>query len=106
SVIRIRFRLCDVTGRNLSSPTVVPVATRVRNSAIGFESAANGAGNDSVDGLFRLTGGAYTFNLKTTGLPSGIYQLLFTVDGVEYSVPFVIRPSHDDAHADNGQSRR
>jgi hypothetical protein len=55
-------------------------------------------GNANPDNDFRFDGsqgssGGYMFNLKTTGLSSGTYQLLFTAsnDPVVHSVTFGVK---------------
>ncbi len=51
------------------------------------------AGNSNPDDNFRLTGDIYHFNLKTTGLPTGTYVLVFRAgnDALTRSVQFQIK---------------
>jgi len=51
----------------------------------GASSPAIDAGNANAGGVFRFDlslGPGYIFNLKTTGLGTGIYSLTFTVSGI------------------------
>jgi hypothetical protein len=51
------------------------------------------AGNANPDDNFRFDAGAYIFNLKTTGYPSGTYLLGFVVAGdpTQHTVQFSIK---------------
>ena len=51
------------------------------------------AGNANPDNNFRFDAGAYIFNLKTTGYPTGSYLLGFVVSGdpTTHTVQFSIK---------------
>jgi hypothetical protein len=49
-------------------------------------------GNSQPGNYFKYSGSHYQFNLKTTGLAAGTYQLFFSIAGdpIEHSVTFVV----------------
>jgi hypothetical protein len=76
STIPIKLELCTAQGKNLSSPAITL-------TAIGL---APNSGSSNPGGVFRYDstlapGGAYIYNLKTTGFHAGTYTLSFTVSG-------------------------
>jgi hypothetical protein len=90
--IVIRVSLCSPTGRDLSSESVRLTVSEIIGPG-GASITAQGEGNSNPGGVFRKTGKTYSFNLKTTGLASGAYQLKFRVSGdpVPQTVRFSIR---------------
>ena len=89
STIPIKLQLCDASNQNLSSSEV----TLTANDIDGNAELLTTAGNANPDTVFRLAGGQYILNLKTTGISSGTHTLDFTVSGdpVIHSVTFVIK---------------
>jgi hypothetical protein len=51
------------------------------------------SGNSNPDNNFRFTSGFYIYNLKTTGLGTGVYNLYFTagMDPVLHTVQFQVK---------------
>jgi hypothetical protein len=93
----IKLYVCTITGADVSSPGIVLNATKVTQIA-GFSGPVEDAGNANPDGNFRYDAtlgpsGGYIFNLKTTGLTTGTYNLNFTVSGVSssYTTPFGVK---------------
>lgn len=81
----IKVEVCDASGNNLSSPTIVLHATAIV-AASGVAGPVQDSGNANPDNDFRNVGGAgqnagYIFNLSTSGLTTGTYALQFTVTG-------------------------
>jgi hypothetical protein len=94
SDIPVMLALADVNGANLSSDTVEITVVGIATFANpGVLMPAKASGNANPGNRFRHTGNGYTYNLKTTGLASGTYLLIFSVanDPVLHSVQFVIR---------------
>ena len=96
STVPVRIRLCDTTGDNLSAPDIDVTALGLVNVDTGETAPAAASGGANPGNLFRydeeLAG--YIFNLGTSDLPVGTWQLLFAVSGsddVSYSTGFVIR---------------
>jgi subtilisin-like proprotein convertase family protein len=81
STIPIKIRLTDAFGQNLSSTNVVVTALRVEKISSYAPGILEDAGNSNSDDNFRFTNfdgaGGYIFNLKTTGLTTGTYALVF-----------------------------
>jgi hypothetical protein len=93
AVFPIKVTLCDASGNDVSSSTVVLHATAVKmfSAVVGAPESPGGANPDSA---FRFdstlgTSGGYIFNLSTKGLAGGAYSLQFTAtDPVTHSVGF------------------
>jgi len=86
ATIPIKLQLCDGSGNDLSSSSIVANATRVTQISTTISGAVENAGNSNPDNNFRFDAtlgstGGYIFNLKTTGLSTGTYSLNFTVTG-------------------------
>ena len=62
----------------LQNGMAATAVTKISTSATG---APADAGNSNPDSEFRFAGGAYIFNLQTTGLTTGVYELSFTATG-------------------------
>jgi hypothetical protein len=93
----IKLYLCDTNGLDVSSPGVVLNATRISLSS-GFTGGVEDAGNANPDSNFRYDAtlgpsGGYIFNLKTSGLNTGSYNLTFTAgaSSPSYSVMFGVK---------------
>ncbi len=84
ATISLKMYLCDSTGSDVSGANVVVHATRlVKTTATTTDLMIDDAGNANPDSDFRFdptlgTSGGYIFNLKTTGLTTGTYNLYFT----------------------------
>jgi hypothetical protein len=89
--IVVKVSLCSPTGRDLSSSSTTVTAFELVGP--NGTTTPQSAGNSNPGGLFRKTGKTYTYNLKTTGLVAGAYQLKFRVSGdsVPQTVRFSIR---------------
>jgi hypothetical protein len=93
STIPIKLRLCTASGANVSSPSIVLTATAVDAGP----PLPNDSGSANPGLLFRYTGGAYTYNLKTGSIPptvDGRHTMSFVVgsDPAVYTVSFSVRP--------------
>jgi len=89
STIPMRVQLCDATGAAVPAAGITITAVAVNPGGL----PAEDSGKANPGGLFRMAGGAFMFNLKTTGLPSGSYGLEVSVSGdpATHLLPFVIR---------------
>ena len=98
STIPIKLQLCDVSGGNLSSPSIVLHAVSIKKVSNGTSGIVEDSGNANPDGDFRYDGGqgpsgGYIFNLSTKGLAGGTYDLSFTAgsDPSVYKVQFQVK---------------
>jgi hypothetical protein len=95
STVPIKIQLCDASGANVSASGIAVHATTVTLAGTAIGSTAVAAGNANPGNFFRydeqLKG--YIFNLKTTGLATGGWQLNFEigVDPVAHSARIDIR---------------
>lgn len=93
SAYAISLRLCDSTGNNVSSSSIVLVATVVNPG--GFPATPYAPGGSNPTNEFVYANGWYTFNLKTSGLPPGNLTLAFVIKGdpsaTLYSAPFKLK---------------
>lgn len=92
----IKLNLCDAGGTNVSDPGIRVTATRIQlvsDSVTDIEVVDSGNANPDNNFRFDADLGGYIFNLKTTGLESGIYRLFFMAgdDPVEHSVEFRVK---------------
>lgn len=94
----IKLQLCDGSGANLSSASIVLHATGVTQTSTNIDGPVQDAGNANPDYDFRYDAslgdtGGYIFNLKTTGLTTGSYVLKFQAgaDPAIYSAPFQVK---------------
>ncbi|HMJ25610.1 MAG TPA: Ig-like domain-containing protein, partial [Pyrinomonadaceae bacterium] len=92
STIPIKLKITDVNGNNLSSGNTVVTAVGIALISTTAYGPVEDSGNSNPDNNFRLSGDSYIFNLKTTGLSSGVYNLYFTVgaDPTLHTVQFQI----------------
>lgn len=85
STIPIKLRLCDAGGANFSSASIVVSALGTVRLSDYAEGEVEDAGQANPDDNFRFTmlddAGGYVFNLKTTGLGTGTYALVFSASG-------------------------
>jgi YVTN family beta-propeller protein len=98
STLPIKLQLCDAQGLNLSAAGIALHATGITLVSTSISGPVNDAGNANPDNNFRFDAGlggtgGYIFNLKTTGLSTGSYNLNFTVNGdtYAYQVPFQVK---------------
>jgi hypothetical protein len=92
STIPIKVRLCDASGATITENKILS-AIRIEGPG-GVTYQVADPGNSNAGGLFREQGSdSYHFNLQTTGLPAGQFQLYIAVSGdpLLYFVPFVVR---------------
>jgi hypothetical protein len=94
----VKLTLCDVSGADRSSPSVVVTATALTLVSTSVSGALLDAGNANPDSNFRFdptlgTSGGYIYNLKTTALATGTYNLSFSITGdtSTYSVQFQVK---------------
>lgn len=95
STVPIKLRVCDATERNYSPPGVNLNIRGVQLLGTADIGPAEDAGNANPDQAFRYDAAlaGYIFNLKTTGLPAGVYGLSFTAgdDPTLHVVQFRVR---------------
>ena len=96
STVPVKLQLCDSTGANLSSASIVVHATGLTKTDATASSSVEDSGSANPDDGFRYDSdlGGYIFNLSTKGLSTGTWVLSFTVDGeVEssYGVKFDVK---------------
>ncbi len=80
STIPIKLQLCDANSRNASSANITVTAVGVTLASNDAPGELQGAGDANPDDNFRYDSmlggtGGYIFNLKTTGLATGTYNL-------------------------------
>jgi hypothetical protein len=80
ATLPIKLDLIDDAGQNVGSPDVSVTALYLTGPN-GQQYAANWPGNANPNGVFKYDPGTrqYQFNLKTTGLPAGMYTFYFKV---------------------------
>jgi hypothetical protein len=93
STVPIAIQVIDATGGNLSSASLAVVADGIAPAGGAAAWPPQSAGNANAGAAFRFTSGQYLFNLKTTALPAGAYELLFHVAGdpAQHRAPFNVR---------------
>jgi hypothetical protein len=84
STLPIKVEVCDSSGANLSSPSLLIHVTGVTRVSDNVAGDAFDSGNANPDQDFRFdaslgNGGGYIYNLSTKGLVSGAYTLDFTI---------------------------
>lgn len=98
STIPIKLQLCDAQNTDVSAASVVLHVSNLVQTSTNASLVVVDAGNANPDNDFRFdptlgpTGG-YIFNLKTTGLSTGTYELVFTAgsDPTTHIVYFQVR---------------
>jgi Concanavalin A-like lectin/glucanases superfamily len=98
STIPVKLQLCDDSGHDLSSSSITAHGVSITQSSILISGTVQDGGNANPDFDFRFdstlgTTGGYIFNLSTKGLPTGTYNLNFTVTGdlFMYAAPFQVK---------------
>jgi hypothetical protein len=95
STVPIKLQACDAAGANLSRPDIAVVATSVLMVSTNTSGVPDDAGNANPDGNFRYDASlpGYIFNLKTTGLAAGTWELRFRIAGdpTEHGAGFQVR---------------
>jgi len=93
STIPIKLEIAGANGNNLSSAGIVVSAVGISLVSTNVYGPVEDAGNSNPDSNFRFTGDSYTYNLKTTGLATGVYNLYFSVgtDPTLHTLQFQIR---------------
>jgi len=93
STIPIKLEITDANGNNLSSANTVVTAVRLALVSTNVYGPVEDSGNANPDSNFRFAGDSYIFNLKTTGLATGVYNLYFEVgnDPTLHTVQFQIK---------------
>jgi hypothetical protein len=95
STLPIKLQLCDAAGVNASALSIVVNATNLVQVSTAASSTVVDAGDANPDGNFRFDTSlaGYIFNLKTTGLSIGTWQLNFTANGdpAPHSVTFSVK---------------
>jgi len=95
SAYPIKIQLCDSTGNNLSSPSIVVHAVSVIRTSVNTPVELDDTGNANPDLDFRydptLTG--FIFNLSPKGYAGGTYSLNFTATGdrTMHTVAFAVK---------------
>jgi hypothetical protein len=96
--IPIKLQLCDSAGNDSSSSTITLHATSVTQVSTSISGDVLSPGSANPDNDFRFdpmlgANGGYIFNLSTTGLTTGTYNLNFTVSGDSflYATPFQVK---------------
>ncbi|MDQ3817288.1 MAG: Ig-like domain-containing protein, partial [Acidobacteriota bacterium] len=93
SVIPIKMDITGASGNNLSSADTVVTAVGISLISTTTYGPVEDAGNANPDNNFRFSVDSYIFNLKTTGLSTGVYNLYFRVgnDPTLHAVQFQIK---------------
>jgi hypothetical protein len=97
AVIPIKLQLCDINSSDVSSSSIVVHATGLTGVS-SFSGDVGPAGNSAPDNDFRFDAtlgptGGYIFNLSTSGLATGTYNLQFMAgsDPLRHSVNFGVK---------------
>ena len=95
SAVPIKLQLCNASGANVSSASIVVTARSVTLTTTQVSGAPSDTGNANPDSNFRydssLTG--YIYNLSTKPLTAGTWTLTFTVAGdpIAHTVQFQVQ---------------
>ena len=96
--VPIKIQLCDFNGNDLSSSGIVVHAVQVQQVSTNISGLLETPGSANPDNDFRYDptlgpSGGYIFNLGTTGLGTGSYQLQFTagVDPILHAAGFQVK---------------
>jgi hypothetical protein len=96
--IPIKLQLCDRSGNDLSSSSITVTAISLTEVSTSISGVVEDSGDSNPDSNFRFDAtlgstGGYIFNLKTTGLTTGSYNVNFTVagDSFVYAAPFQVK---------------
>jgi DNA/RNA endonuclease G (NUC1) len=93
STVPIKLQVTDINGTNFSAANLVVTAVGVSLISTDVYGPVESPGNSNPDSNFRFSDNSYIFNLNTTGLASGIYNLYFRVgnDPTLHTVQFRIK---------------
>jgi endonuclease G len=93
STIPIKLQVTNASGANLSSPGIVLTQVGVRKLSDYSTGEVVDPGTLIPDNDFKLTGDQYHYNLKTTGLTTGTYVLVFAIssDPLLHAAQFQVR---------------
>jgi hypothetical protein len=93
STIPIRLQITNASGHNLSSANIPVTAIGIALDSTNVSGPAEDAGDASPDDNFRFDRDSYSYNLRTNGLSTGVYNLYFKVgaDPVVHSIQFQVR---------------
>jgi hypothetical protein len=98
ATIPIKLQLCNSSGSNLSSSSIVVHAISVTQVSTSISGLVEDSGNANPDNDFRYDStlgntGGYIFNLKTTGFTTGTYNLNFKAgnDPATYQASFQVK---------------
>ena len=99
ATVPVKFFLCDVSARDVSSPAIVVNAISLAPTAGSLTGAVEDSGSANPDNNFRFDpalgpSGGYIFNLSTKALGAATWKLSFTVGGQTfgtYQLEFGIR---------------
>ncbi len=93
STIPIKLAVIDSSGANISSTSLTVNAVGISLISTNVSGPVTDSGNSNPDNNFRFDSGSYIFNLKTTDLATGIYNLYFRVgnDPNLHTVQFQIK---------------
>jgi hypothetical protein len=98
ATLPLKFYLCDANGNDVSTSNIVVHAVRLIQTSTNASEVIQDAGNSNPDNDFRFdytlgTSGGYIFNLKTTGLATGSYQLTVSTgnDPLTHVLNFQVR---------------
>lgn len=94
----IKLQLCNGSGADQSSSNITLHAVSITQTSTSIAGPVEDSGNANPDSDFRFdltlgTTGGYIFNLKTSGLIPGTYNLNFSVtgDSFVYVAPFQVK---------------
>jgi hypothetical protein len=97
SNVPIKLSICDNAGKNKSSASITLTAVQLKKLPSGptmtpSNNLLTGNRNFKFDPTLKV-GGGYQYNLKTSGLTAGSYQLIFTATGdpQQHQAPFAMR---------------
>src|SRR5262249_14262897 len=98
STLPVKLELCDSSGNNVSSPSIVVNATSLVLTSTSAPAPLADSGNANPDYNFRFDpdmgrGGGYIFNLSLKGVSTGTYALRFTAGGdpTTHSLTFQVK---------------
>jgi hypothetical protein len=93
STIPIKLEITGSNGNNLSSAGTVVTAVGISLVSTSVYGPVEDSGSANPDSNFKFTVDSYTYNLQTTGLTTGVYNLYFTVgtDPTLHTVQFQIK---------------
>jgi uncharacterized protein len=95
AVYPLKIQLCDINGDNVSSASTIVDAVGVGLISTTIFGEVEASGNANPDNNFRFDSAieGYIYNLKTSGLTTGTYNLYFTAgnDPVVHTLQFQVK---------------